>query len=62
MSRRALLKHVGFAGAAAAVPVRLFASAPVRRAALEAPQAAAPTSAAEALETLTAAESSTLDE
>lgn len=59
MSRRALLKHVGFAGAAAAVPVRLFASAPV--AALEAPQAAAPTSAAEALETLTASESGTLE-
>ena len=55
ISRRTLLKHVGLAGAAAAVPVTLFRSAPVA-AALEAPHAAAQTSAAEALETLTAAE------
>jgi gluconate 2-dehydrogenase gamma chain len=60
ISRRALLKHVGLAGAVAAVPVTLFRSAPIA-AALEAPHAAAQTSAAEALETLTAAESSTLD-
>jgi gluconate 2-dehydrogenase gamma chain len=60
MSRRALLKHVGLAGAVAAVPVRLFRSAPVE-AALDAPQVAAQTAAAEALETLTAAESSTLE-
>ncbi len=60
LSRRALLKHVGLAGAVAAVPIELFGSAPVA-AALEAPHAAAQTSAAEALETLTAAESSTLE-
>jgi len=60
LSRRALLKQVGLAGAVAAVPLELFRSAPVA-AALEAPRAAAQTSAAEALETLTAAESSTLE-
>ncbi len=58
LSRRALLRQVGLAGAVAAVPLELFRSAPVE-AALEAP--AAQTSAAAALETLTAAESSTLD-
>jgi gluconate 2-dehydrogenase gamma chain len=60
ISRRELLKQVGLAGAVAAVPVKLFASAPVA-AAIEVPQAAAQTSAAEALETLTAAESGTLE-
>ena len=60
LSRRALLKQVGLAGAVAAVPLELFRSAPVGGA-LEAPRAAAQTSAAEALETLTAAESSTLE-
>jgi gluconate 2-dehydrogenase gamma chain len=59
LSRRALLKHVGLAGAVAAAPVRLFSSAV--EAALDAPHAAAQTSAAGALETLTAAESNTLE-
>jgi len=60
LSRRALLKQVGLAGAVAAVPLELFRAAPVV-AALEAPGAAVQPSALEALETLTAAESSTLD-
>lgn len=65
ISRRELLKRVGFVGAAASVPVEMLApvaAAPVAGA-LETltPQAAAPTPAPEALETLTAAESSTLE-
>jgi gluconate 2-dehydrogenase gamma chain len=51
-SRRELLKRVGFVGAAASVPVKMLALAP---------QAAVLTPTPEALETLTAAESSTLE-
>lgn len=60
ISRRALLKHVGLAGAVAAVPVNLFRSGAVE-AAREAPHPATQTSTAEALETLTVAESITLN-
>lgn len=65
MSRRELLKRVGLVGAAASVPAKMLApvaAAPVA-VALEtlAPQAATSTPAPEGLETLTAAESSTLE-
>ena len=61
-SRRELLKRAGFVGAAAAVPVGVFAPA---LAAAPAPAAPAPSAAAaparESLETLTAAEADTLE-
>jgi gluconate 2-dehydrogenase gamma chain len=65
VSRRELLKRVGLLGAAASVPVEMLApvaAAPVAGS-LEAlaPQAIAPAPVSEALETLTAAESSTLE-
>lgn len=65
VSRRELLKRVGFLGAAAAVPVKMHApvaAAPVAGSLQAlAPQAIGLTPAPEALETLTAAESSTLE-
>ena len=65
ISRRELLKRVGFAGAAAAAPVKMLApvaAAPVAGAVETlAPQTAVLAPAPEALETLTAAESSTLE-
>jgi gluconate 2-dehydrogenase gamma chain len=64
-SRRELLKRVRFVGAAASVPVKMLApvAAAPAAGALEAlaPQAAVLTPTPEALETLTAAESSTLE-
>lgn len=60
ISRRELLKRVGFAGAAAAVPVKMLAPVEAARDTLM-PQAAGRRPAAEALETLTAAESITLE-
>ena len=59
ISRRTLLKHVGLAGAVAAVPMKMLASASLAPAA-GAFQRAAQTLAPEALETLTAAEAGTL--
>lgn len=65
VSRRELLKRVGYLGAAASVPVQMLApvaAAPATGASgALAPQATAPPPAPEALETLTAAEADTLD-
>ena len=64
ISRRELLKRVAFGGAAASVPVTMLApvaAAPVAPLETLTPQAAAVTPAPEALETLTAVESTTLE-